>query len=290
MLRPLRRYISALPLRQPLRPVKWSVATLGVGLLLAGCGLNDLSAWSWETGEPDDMAISSPTVQPTNTPWRYQPATHTPWAYSTQTPTPRPAQTSTPTPTRTPTSTRTPTPLPTPSPTPATDYLTLLPSVADVPGKLELMREDAAVTVAEVGEGFGAGTGLVERLDALDYRGGALREFALSNPGLRDYLSRLLGMQTAVLEFGTAAQAQDALDAQQDFARNQPDWNLNTRNIDTIGDATVALTGDAVYDGTDVVVVAIFVRDGARVYRFISISGTYDAWGDTVRLARETVS
>ena len=29
--------------------------------------------------------------------------------------------------------------------------------------------------------------------------------------------------------------------------------------------------------------------DDTRVYRFISISGAYDAWDDTVRLARDTV-
>lgn len=151
-----------------------------------------------------------------------------------------------------------------------------------------MLREDPTVTVEEVGEGFGAGAGLAERLDALDYRGGALREFALDNPGLSDYFSRLLGMQTAVLEFGSGNDASDAMAVQQEFARNRPDWDINNRNIDQIGDETIALTGDAVYDDTNVIVVAIFVRDGPRVYRFISISGAYDAWDDTVQLARAT--
>jgi len=178
---------------------------------------------------------------------------------------------------------------PTPSPVAAIDYLALLPAQDDVPGDLDLLREDAAVTVEEVGEGFGAGSGLAERLDALDYRGGGLREFALPNPGLSEYFSELLGMQTAVLEFGSAAEASTAMNVQQQFARNQPDWDIDPANIDAISDETIALKGDAVYEGTDVTVVAVFVREGARVYRFISISGAYNAWVDTVRLARETV-
>ena len=146
------------------------------------------------------------------------------------------------------------------------------------------------MTVEEVGEGFGAGDGLATSLEQLDYRGGGLRQFALPDPGLGDYLSRLLGMQTAVLEFGSAAQATEAMNVQQEFARNQDDWDIKTRNLDQIGDGSLALSGDAVYDDTDVKVVAIFVRDGNRVYRFVSISGTYDAWDDTVKLARATVS
>jgi hypothetical protein len=152
-----------------------------------------------------------------------------------------------------------------------------------------LIREDGRVTVDEVGEGFGGDAGLADALRDLDFVGGGLREFALDNPGISEYFSRLLGMQTAVLEFGSAEQAAQAMDLQQSFARSQPDWDIDPKQIDQIADEAIALTGDAEYEGTDVIVVAIFVRDDDRVYRFISISGAYDAWDDTVELARKTV-
>lgn len=273
------------------RPATWTVAAFGAGLILAGCGLNDLADLSFDTDDATDSATSRATAttrpQPTNTPWSYQ-ATNTPWAYSTPTEAPWSYEIPTQTP-RTPTPTPTATRTPSPTPIPATDYLALLPGEDQVPGKLELAREDKDVTVEEVGEGFGAGAGLATSLERLDYRGGGLREFALPDPGLGDYLSRLLGMQTAVLEFGTDAQATEAMNVQQEFARNQDDWDIKSRDIEQIGDASLALTGDAVYEGTDVKVVAIFVRDGNRVFRFVSISGTYDAWDDTVKLAHTTV-
>jgi hypothetical protein len=276
-------------LRQRLfRPLRWSTAIGGSALLLASCGLNDLEDWSWESDDSGSGDSATSTAQPTNTPWRYE-ATNTPWSYSTSTPTE--TMPATPTPRRTPTPTVTPMPTrtPTPTPTPAPDYLALLPTVDDVPGRLELLREDGTVTVDEVGEGFGAGAGLADRLEELDFQGGGLREFALPNPGVSDYFSRLLGMQTAVLEFGSPADAELAMAAQVEFARDQPDWDLDSKAIDTIADSTIALKGDAEYEGTDVIAVAIFVRDGDHVYRFISIAGAYDAWDDTVELAKETV-
>jgi hypothetical protein len=106
---------------------------------------------------------------------------------------------------------------------------------------------------------------------------------------MSDYFSKLLGFQASVLEFGSAQQAREAMEFQRVYARAQPDWDLNDTPVERVGDTSIALTGSAEYEGTDVRVVAVFVQDGSRLYRFIAIAGLYDPFDDTVDIARETV-
>lgn len=249
----------------------------GLVLLMAsGCSIEDFFGLPDSTGgthaTPGATATRErPTPIPTNTPWVYVTATPTP----TSTPAPRPSPT--------------PTVRPTPSPTPAPVLLPLLPTADDLPDGLEQTGEDAALTAREAAAGFADADRLAERLVALGYAGGAYREFALPNPGITDFVTRMLGFQATVMRFDTAAHASEAIVFQRAFAKEQAEWDLDDAAVERIGDESAALTGFAVYDGVDVKVVVVFVRDGALVYRFIAISGVHDTFADTVAIARETV-
>jgi len=159
-----------------------------------------------------------------------------------------------------------------------------------MPSHFKVTSEDPSMTAREATAGFQNADQLATQLTALGYRAGAYREFQLPDPGVADYLTKMLGFQSTVMRFGSADQAHQAIPFQMDVAKGQPDWKLNEKTVDQIGDETTALTGTAVYDGTDVKVVALFVRDGADVYRFIAISGAYDAFNDTVHIAQQTVA
>jgi hypothetical protein len=67
-------------------------------------------------------------------------------------------------------------------------------------------------------------------------------------------------------------------------------WDLNDAEVDPLGDATVALEGDAEYEGTDVRAVVIFVQVDNRLYRFVGLSGATDHFDTVVDIARDAVS
>lgn len=254
-----------------------AIAVAGIALLFtAGCSLEEFFGTDWS----DDSVSGTPTA----TPVRSTPMpTNTPWVFVTATPTSTPAPTSTPTPRPT------ATPTPTPSPTPVPDYLRFLPTLDAMPDDFELTAEDASLTAAEASEGFEDPAQLAERLNALGYESGAYREFALPDPGISEFVTKMLGFQATLMQFDSAGHASDAIAFQSAFARGQADWDLDDKAVERIADASTALTGTAVYEGTDVNVVVIFVRDGDLVYRFVAISGLYDAFDDTVEIARETL-
>jgi hypothetical protein len=275
------------------------VVFLGVGALLlvaSGCGFSDVLEWS---GAPSvQTADSTPAAATvTATPLRSTPIpTATMWSYSTATPTPfddtlyvtrTPRPTATPTPTPSPTPTSSPTP--TPSPTPVVSLLPALPTEEDLPNGLRLEREVAHLDTADIAREAEDSAAYERQLRDWGYTRGAAREFLLPNPGVVDFLTKMLGFDARVLEFGSAASATNAIEFQRDFALSRPDWRLNETSVERIGDATIALTGTADYQGMEVRVAAIFVRDGDLVYRFVAVSGGYDAFDDAVAIARRVV-
>jgi hypothetical protein len=221
------------------------------------------------------------------------------WSYSTATPTPivTPAATSTPRPTSTPTATATPTatstptprPSPTPSPTPVVSLLPALPTEDDLPNGLRLDNEVAHLEIDAIARESDDPAEYGRRLQEWGYTRGAAREFLYPNPGVVEFLTRMLGFDARVMEFGSATHATSAIEFQRDFALARPDWRLRETSVDRIGDTTIALVGTADYQGMEVRVSAIFVRDGDRVYRFVAISGGYDAFSDAVDIARRVI-
>lgn len=269
-------------LRRWFKGVPQGVAVIsGIILLTAtGCSIEQFFESDWTDAGASGTPAASPTatrVRPTPMP------TNTPWVYSTATPATTPA------PTRTPTPLPTATPSPTPSPTPAPDYLSTLPTLDDMPDDFRLTSEDATLTAAEAAKGFNNAAQLAERLTALGYRGGAYREFALPDPGVAEFVTKMLGFQATVMRFDTVAHADEAIAFQREFAKGQADWELNDTPVDALGDATSAMKGTAEYEGTDVKVAVIFVRDGTDVYRFIAISGVYDAFDEAEDIARDAL-
>lgn len=255
---------------------------VGLVALAPACSFSDF--WAEYAGREQDDDAPAAGVVPTNTPWAY--ATPTPTALPTGTPyTYRPPATSTPRPAPT----RTPTPAPTPSPTPLPSLLGELPAASDIPGDLEVTYEDADLTPEEVAAETTDPAAHLQRLRDWGYRRGAARELALEDPGMKEYLSELLGFQVSVLEFGSPGQARAAMDFQRVYAKAQADWDLDDEPAPDLGDASAALTGTAEYEGTDVQVAAIFVQQGNRLYRFIAVAGLYDPWDDAVAVARGTV-
>jgi hypothetical protein len=161
-----------------------------------------------------------------------------------------------------------------------------LPDADALPDDLEMTAEDASLTAQEAAVGFGNAQQLATQLEALGYRAGAYREFALPDPGVSEFFTKMLGFQATVMQFDTAAHAGEAIAFQREFAKTQPDWDLDDSAVVKIADESAAMAGTAVYEGTDVNVVVIFVRDGNLVYRFIAVSGVYDTFDDTVEIAQ----
>jgi hypothetical protein len=284
---------------------------LGIVLLAGGCSFADVFEWSGIPAMPAGEGTPATTVTATatvtgatgTTPTATRPRntpipTNTAWVYATQTPTsraqasptstPTPRATSTPTPRPTSTPTPAPTRTPTPSPTPVPSLLPLLPDESQVPSGLRLDREVAYLTLEDVARESDNPDDYARRLREWGYTNGAAREFLYPNPGVVEFLSRILGLDTRVMEFRSAAAADEAIAYQKDFALRRPDWRLTETNVERIGDATVALRGTADLDGMEVRVSAIFVRHGNTVYRFVGISGGYDAFNDTLTVARQT--
>lgn len=170
------------------------------------------------------------------------------------------------------------------------DYLRFLPALDAMPDGFRQTAEDPWLTADEAAAGFSDPARLAAELNAFGYRGGAYREFMLPNPKAADYLTRMLGFQATLMRFDSTAHADAAIAFQSEFAKNQPDWELKNASVERIGDVSSALRGTAVYEGVDVKVVVVFVRHGDMVYRFISISGVYDAFDDTVRIAQDTLA
>lgn len=287
------------------------MAFLGVGALLivaAGCGFSDVLEWA---GEPSaSNATSTPnggtgTAQPQVTPiptapmWVYATPTATIPTSATATPTSdylsdvtrTPSTSATPTPaaTSTPTPRPTATPSPTATPVPLVSLLPFLPTEADLPGRMRLENEVEFLTVEQIASEAGNAAEYQRLLGEWGYTRGASREFLLPNPGVFEFLSELLGFEARVMEFDSANDATAAIEFQRDFALERPDWRLRETTVERIGDASMALTGTADYDGMEVRVSAIFVRDGDLVYRFVAVSGAYDAFSDAVRIARTVV-
>lgn len=279
------------------------VAFLGVGVLLlvaSGCGFSDVLEWSGNPSLQTTDATPTPTTTATAAQLRSTPIpTATMWRYSTATPTPvqddmlavtrTPHPTSTPTPTSTSTPSPTATPSPTPSPTPLPSLLPSLPTEEDLPNGLRLEREVSHLEIAEIAREAEDSAAYERRLRDWGYTRGAAREFLLPNPGVVDFLTKMLGFDARVMELGSAASATNAIEFQRDFALSRPDWRLNETSVERIGDASIALTGTADYQGMEVRVAAIFVRDGDLVYRFVAVSGGYDAFDDAVDIARRVV-
>jgi hypothetical protein len=165
----------------------------------------------------------------------------------------------------------------------------LLPTEADVPSSLDLDYEDDDLTLPEVAAEATDANAYLAKLTSWQYRGGASRQFAVDDPGVSDYLTKLLGLQVTVLEFGSTGAAREALAFQRDFALQQDGWDLDITGIDPLGDLTVALKGTADYEGTDVRAAVIFVQDGTRLYRFVGLSGATDHFDTVEDIARETV-
>jgi hypothetical protein len=157
---------------------------------------------------------------------------------------------------------------------------------------MKLLREEAHLTadqvVAEVEDADRAE--YLHRLDEWDFRGGSMREYQLPNPGISEFLSKLLGLEARGMEFGSRADALAAIDYQREFARNRPGWKLKVAEVEQLGDATFALTGTADYEGTEVSVAAIFVQDGNRVFRFVGVGGVKDPLAETVKIAKRALS
>lgn len=261
-------------------------ALIGVGALaLSACGVGDLFAGDdWSFGDPGPtpttaIRLPTPTPAPTNTPWVYTTPGPQPWGYQIPTVTATPSATPRPA----------PSPTPSPSPSPSVPLLTLLPAVDELPGDLELLREDADLTAGEVASEYGDAGQQLALLDEWEYRWGATREAALPNPGLAEYLSELLGFQSTVLEFADDDGAAQALAYQFDTAQSRLEFDVAPASIEQIGDEARALKGTTEMDGTEVRIAVVFVREDARVWRFVAISGNYDAFDDAVRVARETV-
>jgi hypothetical protein len=170
-----------------------------------------------------------------------------------------------------------------------TGLLALLPTASDLPDDLTLDQEDADLTTPEVAAEADDAASYAAQLTAWTYRGGASRQFVLPDPGLGDFVSKLLGFQALVLEFGSAAPAREALDFQHSYALQRAGWDLQDVAGDAVGDASVTLTGTADYEGTTVQAVVVLVQRGARLYRFVAISGLADELDMTLRIARSAV-
>jgi hypothetical protein len=277
------------------------VGLIGVVLIAGGCSFADFFEWSGipaapvesltpqaTSGTPAATATATGITRAQSTPI----PTNTPWTYATQTPTarvqasPTPRATTTPTPRATSTPTPAPTRTPTPSPTPIASLLPELPTEAEVPSGLRMEREVAYLEVAEIARESDNPAEYERRLREWGYTRGAAREFQYPNPGVVEFLSRILGLDVRVMEFASANAADEAIAFQKDFALRRPDWRLSESNVEQIGDTTIALRGYADYDGMEVRVSAIFVRHGNLVYRFVGVSGGYDAFNDTLNVAR----
>lgn len=261
-------------------------ALVGLGALaLSACGVGDLFAdddFGWGGAEPTPttaIRLPTPTPVPTNTPWSWSTPTAQPWSYEIPTAVATPAPSATPR----------PSPTATPSPTPSVPLLSLLPEPDELPGDLELLREDADLTAAEVAGEYGDAERQLALLDEWGYRWGAARESALPDPGLAEYLSEVLGFQTTVLEFDDAGGAEQALAYQYELAQEEPELDVATATVAAIGDESRALKGTTEIDGTEVRVAIVFVREGPYLWRIAAISGNYDAFADAERVARETV-
>jgi hypothetical protein len=247
-------------------------------LLAGGCGFEAFVDDVLRSEEEPARA----TAPPTNTPWSYSTPsatpmpTNTPWTWRPS----RPAATSTPT------SRPTPSPTPSPTPVPVVNLLGCLPAMDDVPAGLRLDDEDATLSIDEVAGEVEDAAGYRDLLADWGYRGGSARQFSLPDPGLRDFLTRMLALEARALEFASAAAAGEAIAFQRDYAKQRPGWRLKDVAIDPLGDATYALSGTADYEGTEVSVAAIFIQDGNRVLRFVGIAGRLDPLDDTIEIAR----
>ncbi|HUG14063.1 MAG TPA: hypothetical protein VMM78_03510 [Thermomicrobiales bacterium] len=168
--------------------------------------------------------------------------------------------------------------------------LPALPTEDDLPSGLRLDREVSHLQIAEIARESEDAAEYERLLRQWGYTRGAAREFLYPNPGLVEFLTRVLAFDARVMEFASAAHATDAIEYQRDSALSRPDWRLSETDVERIGDASIALTGTADFEGMEVRVSAIFVRDGDVVYRFVAISGGYDAFGDAVNVARVVVA
>ena len=73
-----------------------------------------------------------------------------------------------------------------------TGLLALLPTASDLPDDLTLDQEDDDLTTPEVAAEADDAASYAAQLTAWQYRGGASRQFVLPDPGLGDFVSRLL--------------------------------------------------------------------------------------------------
>jgi hypothetical protein len=124
------------------------------------------------------------------------------------------------------------------------------------------------MTAAEASAGYADAARLTEQLQALGYLRGAYREFALPDPGIREYVTKMLGFQATIMQFASADQAHEAITFQLGVARQQPDSNIDDATVEPIADESAALTGTSVYEGTDVKVVVLFVT-GLPLHRHL---------------------
>jgi len=258
-------------------------AIVAIGLLASACDI------SWLTAPFDDEAQQAVAPSPTAT---HASAIATPRPTATMLPMPfsTPAVHATATPKATATPSPTPQPTLTPTPVRVTGLAALLPTVEDLPNDFQLDSEDADLTAAEVAAEADNAPDYVAKLSEWDYRGGASRQFSLPDPGFSEFISKLLGLQATVLEFGSAEQAQQALAFQYAYAQQRPGWDLHTTDVEALGDSSMALTGSADYQGTTVRAAVIFVQQGARLYRFVGISGATDHFDTTVDIAKQTIA
>lgn len=277
--------------------MRWFLIVVMVAGLLAACGedSDDVLSAADSTATREAALGEIATIQAEDaTPTVPIEPTGTATRTAVETSTIEPVSTSTPSPTVPPEPTATNTVEPTateePSPTPEQDrdYLSLLPTVEDLPVGFALV-EEGALTAPEIAAAYDDPNAHLDLLESWGFKGGARRNFEIPSPGLDGAFAKTILITASVVEHGSPEQAREAAEHNRDTIQSGEGAELPSVGVGQIGDNAFGIQG-TISEGEDSAIFAfIWVQVGNLSYSFRGASLGHNPLEDIITIANATL-